>query len=41
MAHVRQSRPDSGIGFQVKVLKTVQGVVFSLSSEAGTASWQL
>jgi len=22
MAHVRQSRPDSGIGFQVKVLKT-------------------
>jgi hypothetical protein len=26
MAHVRQSRPDSGIGFQVKLLKTFQVV---------------
>jgi len=24
MAHVRQSRPDSGLGFQVKVLKPFQ-----------------
>ena len=24
MAHIRQSRPDSGRGFQVKVLKTVE-----------------
>ena len=24
MAHVRRPRPDSGLGFQVKVLKIVQ-----------------
>jgi len=24
MAHIRQSRPDSGLGFQVKVLTTFQ-----------------
>ena len=32
MAQVRQSRPDSGLGFQVKVLETFQGV--PLFSEA-------
>ena len=26
-AHVRQSRPDSGLGFQVNVLETFQGVL--------------
>ena len=26
MAHIRQSRPDSGIGFQVKVLEMIQCV---------------
>ena len=30
MAHVRQSRPDSGLGFQAKVLKTFQSVPCSL-----------
>ena len=29
VTHVRQSRPDSGLGFQVKVLHTSQGVPFS------------
>jgi len=28
MAHTRQSRPDSGLAFQVNVLKTFEGVVF-------------
>ena len=32
MAHMRQSRPDSGLGFQVKVLTTIQGVPFSLGN---------
>jgi len=32
MAHVRQSRPDSGLGFQVKVLKPFKVVPFSLGS---------
>jgi len=32
MAHIRQSRPDSGLGFQVKVLKTFQVVPSSLES---------
>ena len=32
MAHMRQSRPDSGLGFQVKVLTTIQGLTFSLVS---------
>jgi len=30
MAHIRQSRPDSGLGFQVKVLKIFYVVLFSL-----------
>ena len=30
MAHGRQSRLDSGLGFQVEVLKTVCGVASSL-----------
>ena len=32
MAHIRQSRPDSGLVIQVKVLKTVEGVASSLGS---------
>jgi len=32
MAHVRQSRPDSGIGFQVKVPEMFQVVPCSLGS---------
>ena len=30
MAHVGQSRPDSSLGFQLKVLKTLRGVPSSL-----------
>ena len=32
MAHIRQSRPDSGLGFHVKVLKIFQVVPSSLGS---------
>jgi len=32
MAHIRQSRPDSGLGFRVKVLKIFQVVPSSLGS---------
>ena len=32
MAHVRQSRPDSGLGVKVQLLKTVCGVLCSLGS---------
>ena len=32
MAHLRQSRPESGLGFQVNVLKTFQAVPSSLGS---------
>jgi len=32
MAHIRQSRPDSGLASQVKVLKTIYGVPSSLGS---------
>ena len=32
VAHIRQSRPDSVLGFQVKVLKIIEGVPFSLRS---------
>ena len=32
MAHIRQSRPDSGLGFQVKGLVTFQAVPSSLGS---------
>ena len=35
MAHVRQSRPDSGLDFQVKVFKTLSVVPPSLESGAG------
>ena len=30
MAHIRHSRPDSGLGFQVRVLKIIQIVPYSL-----------
>ena len=33
MAHVRQSRPDSGLDFQAKVIKTFKGVPSSLESD--------
>ena len=32
MAHFRESRPDSGLGFQVTGIKTVHGVPSSLGS---------
>ena len=32
LAHIRQSRPDSGLGFQVKFLTTFYGVPSSLES---------
>ena len=35
MAHTRQSRPDSGLGLQVKVLHTVQVVPSSLGGQVG------
>ena len=37
MAHIRQSRSDSGLGFQVKVLVTFQFVPVSLGSSSGIA----
>ena len=37
MAHIRQSRPDSGFGIQVKALKTIYVVPFSLRSGEGKA----
>jgi len=35
MAHIRHSRPDSGLGFQVEVLETFEHVPFSLGSGGG------
>ena len=35
MAHIRQSRPDSGLGFEAKIVATLQGVVISLGSGGG------
>ena len=32
MAHIRQSRPDSGLGLQIKVRKTFKGVPSSLGT---------
>ena len=32
MAHIRQSRPDYGLGFEVEVLTTFEVVPFSLES---------
>ena len=32
MAHIRQSKPDSGLGFEVKGPQTFQGVPSSLGS---------
>jgi hypothetical protein len=40
MAHVRQSRPDSGLGFEVKVLKTLQVVPSTLASGLGIKNVQ-
>jgi len=37
MAHIGQSRPDSGLGLQVKVLKPFQAVPSSLGSGRGDA----
>ena len=33
MAHIRQSRPDSGLGFEAKDLNTLGGVLSSLGSD--------
>ena len=35
MAHIRQSQPDSGLSFQVKVLICFSVVPFSLGSDTG------
>ena len=35
MAHIRQSRPDSGLGFQVKAPKIFQAVPSSLEKQQG------
>jgi hypothetical protein len=37
MAHIKQPRPDAGIGFQVKVLKTFQVVHASLGIGSSAA----
>ena len=34
MAHIRQPRPDSGLGFQVESLQTFSGVASSLGSKS-------
>ena len=39
MAHIRLSRPASGLGFQVKVLKTFSGVQSSLGSGMVIEVW--
>ena len=36
MAHKRQSRPDSDLGFKVKVLEAFEGVPCSLDGGAAT-----
>ena len=44
MAHARQSRPDSGLGLQVKVLQTVEVVPSSLGGAcltAGKRTWHI
>ena len=35
MAHIRQSRPDSGLGFQAKVLKTFRDVPYLIGRGRG------
>ena len=35
VAHIRQSRPDSGLGFQVQVLETYERVPSSLGKGKG------
>ena len=37
MAHMKRSRPDSGLGFQLKVLETFQAVTSLLGSGGGGA----
>ena len=37
IAHVRQSRPEFGLAFQVKVLETFHGVPSSLGPGTGAA----
>jgi len=40
-AHVRQSRPDSGLGLEVKVSKTFQVVLISVGSCSGACLVEL
>ena len=40
MARVRQSRPDSGLGFQAHVLKTLPVVPSSLESGMDTSKFE-
>ena len=41
MAHTTQSRPDSGLGFQVEVLRTFQVVPSSLGSRPDFGGWSV
>jgi len=41
VALTRQSRPDSGLGFQVKVLKAFQVVTSSLGSGISKSVWRV
>ena len=42
MVHTRESRPDTGLGFQVQVLEPLQSFPFSLGSEAYLSlCWQM
>ena len=36
LAHIRQSRPDFDLGFQIKVLETFSGVASSLGNGKAT-----
>jgi len=37
-AHIRQSRPESVLSFQVKFLKTIEGVPYSLKSSTSSTN---
>ena len=39
MAHTRQSRPDSGLGFEKNIVDTFQAVLSSHVTDAGQGFW--
>ena len=41
MAHVRQSRPDDGLGYQVKVVRIVRDVASWLGSGIPLQRWSV